>query len=71
LVNITDSYAAYCLDEAVAVFGNTLSAELDSVEGKNASEMELKRKRILEDALRDPDEAAPVTGRYRDPMDLF
>jgi hypothetical protein len=71
LLNITESYPAYCFDEAVAVFGNTLSAELDSVDGKNAAEIELKRKHILEDALRDPDEAAPVTGRYLDPMNLF
>lgn len=47
LLNLSSDFDAYCLDNAVATFGNHLSAELESVEGKNKREMERKREAIL------------------------
>ena len=52
------------------MFGNDLSAKLDAVEGKTASEIELRRRNILEAAL-GADEAGPRPGSFKDPMALF
>lgn len=50
------------LDNAVFVFGATLSAELDNVDGKTAKEIETKRSRVLSKFLREPG-----TRRFKDP----
>lgn len=47
LLGLTSDWDAYCLDNAVAAFGNHLTAELDGVEGKNKQEIERKRETIL------------------------
>lgn len=47
LLGIDDVYAAYCLDNAVALFGSNLEAELNSVKGKNDREIEKKRERLM------------------------
>lgn len=47
LLNIDNDWQAFCLDRAVATFGNALKAELDSVEGKNNKEIQRKRESIL------------------------
>lgn len=57
-----DPWAAYCLDRAVSTFGTTVQNELDSVEGKNSKEIEIKRQRVLNRFF--PDSTG---GRYRDP----
>jgi len=54
MMNVDDPYVAYCLDSAVATFGLSLEAELDSVEGKNAKEIAKKRNRILDRWLGNP-----------------
>jgi hypothetical protein len=40
-------YRAFCFDQAVAIFGAALEAELDSIEGKNAKEIARKRDRVM------------------------
>jgi hypothetical protein len=47
LLNLSSDWQAFCLDRAVAVFGNTLSAELEDVEGKNKKQIIRKREQIL------------------------
>lgn len=47
LINVQSDWQAFCLDRAVATFGNALKAELESVEGKNAKAVERKRSQIL------------------------
>lgn len=61
------SYEAHCLDEAVATFGNALSAELADVEGKDRREIERKQEAILLRWL--GDEEGPAPGQFRDPAD--
>jgi hypothetical protein len=68
------------LDEAVATFGNALSDELESVEGKTKSEIEMKSRQILDLWLTPPvsgegeDGEAVRTaprGVFRDPAERF
>ena len=47
LLGVSDPWTAYCLDNAVAHFGNALTAELDAVEGKNSKEINKKRERLM------------------------
>lgn len=55
-------WQAYCLDRAVMYFGDSLTAELDSIEAKNTKEREGKVARILTKWL--PDTHKP---QFRDP----
>lgn len=48
LLGIDHPIAAYFLDRAVFAFGSALSAELESIEGENKSEIERKQLRVLE-----------------------
>lgn len=48
LMAIEDPIVAYQFDRAVFFFGNTLSSELEAVEGKEKSEIEGKRLRVLQ-----------------------
>jgi hypothetical protein len=41
------SLEAYLLDSAVSTFGNAFTAALEAVEGKNAAEIENKRKKTI------------------------
>lgn len=45
------SYEAYCLDEAVMIFGAHISAALESIEGKDKHQIEQKQSRLLERLL--------------------
>lgn len=69
LLAIEDEYAAYCLDQAVGYFGRTLQAELDSVDEKDASTTEHKRRMILERYLGDKEK--PARGLFADPAAMF
>ncbi len=55
LLAIEDAYVAYCLDEAVMVFGTFVTNKLEAVEGK-PKEQEKKRKALLGELLKLPDE---------------
>lgn len=61
LLGISDPWTAYCLDNAVALFGSTLENELDGVTGKNSKDVARKRERMLTKWLDLPQ-------RYRSPM---
>lgn len=52
------------LDNAVFVFGATLTNELESLEGKNAKEIERKRERTLRKWL---GASSGTARRFRDP----
>jgi hypothetical protein len=45
------SYEAYCLDEAVMIFGARVSSALEEVDGKNKAQIEQKQSRLLERLL--------------------
>lgn len=47
LLDISDSYVAYCLDEAVALLGNEVSAALDKCDGKTRGQIESKQQKVL------------------------
>lgn len=47
ILNVTDPYAAYCLDTAVGEFGRTVENELSGVEGKNKKEIATKADRLM------------------------
>lgn len=64
LLAIEDRYVAYCLDEAVAMFGNALTGELESVHEKTAKKSEQKRQRILDKWLGTESNAGQ---RFKDP----
>lgn len=51
------------MDRAVATFGNALSAELESVEGKNSRTIQSKRESILRKWIPE----ARETRKFRDP----
>ena len=55
-------WQAYCLDRAVMYFGDSLTAELDTIEAKNDKEREGKVSRVLAKWL--PDTHKP---QFRDP----
>lgn len=65
---------AWCLDQAVSIFGNALSDELDSVEGKNKAVVRAQRQHILDKWLTpvSGDEADSVPkGSFADPALRF
>lgn len=43
MVDIQDSYLAYCFDEAIGAWGSYITNELDKIEGKKAKDVERKR----------------------------
>lgn len=47
LMDVEHPFDAYCLDNAVATFGNALTYELESVEAKTNDEAKNKRERIF------------------------
>jgi hypothetical protein len=47
MLGVTDVWMAYEVDSAVYTFGSALKGELESVEGKNKTEIKKKRERIL------------------------
>lgn len=63
LIDIDDPYVAYCVDEAVAMFGNTVSAELNDIYDKNPKKMAQKQERHLQMRL-----GLPM--KFRDPAKM-
>jgi hypothetical protein len=55
LVNVVDPYMSYCLDEAVAYFGNRVTDEVEKVKDKNSKSQERKRRAKLLQLLGAPD----------------
>ena len=60
-----DEITAYCFDRAVHLFGSSLKAELDSVDGKTDKEIQRRRARILRKWI--PEAAS--SRAYRDPVE--
>jgi hypothetical protein len=60
ILDIRDPYVAYCLDEAAATFGETVQAELDSLDSSNPKMLpgkrlnHLRRRLGLQQQFRDP-----------------
>lgn len=69
LMVITDPFAAYCFDQAIGVWGNSIEGQMDSQEGKTADETNRLRHGVLMRFL-DGDEA-PSKGRFADPAAMF
>jgi hypothetical protein len=61
LLDVSDRYAAYCLDTAVGEFGRTLEAELKKIEAKTQKEAEVKSDRLIRKWL-----GLPM--QFRDPV---
>lgn len=75
LLNITDDYVAYCLDEAVIYFGLMVESELEQA-GHKPSKEERKARRAREDILDrilgdEKDQEAAKAKRYADPALMF
>lgn len=64
LLNIESDWTAFCLDRAIATFGNALKAELEGVEGKNAKTVQSKREQVLRNWIPE----ARATRKFKDPM---
>lgn len=60
LVDVQDAYTAYCLDEAVAYFGNRVTEEVEKIHDKNTKTQERKRKNKLLQLL-----GVPAEQRFR------
>lgn len=58
---------AYSVNRSVAVFGNSLTNELEKVEGKNEKDIERKRDRILQKWLPDQGSGKKKKKTFRDP----
>jgi hypothetical protein len=65
---LEDEYVAFCLDQAVRVFGQTLSARLDSVDEKTVEKSKRERQRILDQVLTP---GVTPKNRYVDPATKF
>lgn len=67
LVAVEDPYAAYCLDEAIYLFGNYVEGELRRVsdKAKNAKAAQRERSHMLATLLRDSDELMTVDSLKR------
>jgi hypothetical protein len=69
LLHVEDPWTAYQIDRAVYAFGSALSAELEGVEGKDKSEIERKRLRVITKWLPKAVDASGASsqGRFADP----
>jgi len=47
MVDIQDSYKAYCFDEAIGAWGSYLTNEMEKIEGKDAKSVERRRRNKL------------------------
>ena len=56
-----DAYAAYCLDEAVAVFGSNIESRLQDLKTDNVAVLERALNRMLGDG-------EITAGQYADPV---
>lgn len=61
LLGIKDEYVAFCLDEAVAFFGNEVEAEINGIEGRNPRDTQVRQERKLRELL-------GVKVRFADPI---
>lgn len=57
MLNIENTYHAWCLDEAVYQFGGTIHSRLDRITGKDDRVVNGKRQSLLLKLLGAPDEA--------------
>ena len=60
LLDVSEPYAAYCLDNACGEFGRAVENALQEVEGKNKKEIKVKSERVLRKWL-------DLPLQYRDP----
>jgi hypothetical protein len=60
LLAIEDVYTAYCVDQAVATFGSSITAELDKIDDKDPKKVERKREARLYQLL-----DIPVQQRFK------
>ena len=56
MLGIDNDYYAYCLDEAVSMWGSHVTSELEKIEGKNDKDVRRKRERKLLALMQAPDE---------------
>lgn len=71
LLDVQNSYAAFCLDEAVIHFGDTLESELDKAaeKAKSSKAAEGKQRLILERWLTPtPKDGKPPAGHFANPV---
>lgn len=68
LYDVTDPIDAFKFDRAVYVFGSSLSAALDSAEGKNEKAIRANRKRIIQKWIPEAaGDARTKAKNFRDP----
>lgn len=66
LLSIKGSYEAFCLDEAIWVFGSYVESELDKIKGKTEKQIANKKEAKLKTLLGAKEEQA-----FADPAALF
>lgn len=73
LVGVSDTYVAYCLDQAVGYYGSWVDAELDKASSKPSKEevaaVEKRKRRIRE--ILGTAEDDKTQGQFRDPAEFF
>lgn len=70
LLDIQDTYVAYCFDQAIGYWGVAIESAMDEVEGKNAKDTAAKRQAVLKRFLY-PDDSSARQGRFADPAIMF
>jgi hypothetical protein len=63
----SDSYDAYCLDQACQAWGEFVRSSLEAVDGKNAKSIKGKQDRLLHRLLM----TKQAKKQFADPMDMF
>lgn len=67
LAGLTDSYEAFCLDQAVSMWGGFVEEELDKIEGENSKWVAQQRISRLHQLLEIEEPAA----HFSDPAVMF
>lgn len=73
LLGVEDQYAAYCLDQATAVWGRHIEHELEeaSENAKDKNAAVRARKAVLYQYFPELEDAEPQIGSYADPAAMF
>lgn len=65
LLAVSDRYGAYCVDDAVAFFGNMVESELARVDGKDNKQINQRRNLVLKKML---SEVGNTGQQFADPV---
>jgi hypothetical protein len=55
LMDIEDTYVAFCFDQAVSLYANSVIQELEKITGKNAEKLKLEKLKVILRGMEDKD----------------